>query len=130
MNDGFIEQKLKINSATRTARTMNILIGNRDVELHLVTETLFLTFLIVLLLIVLSLIAFLFHFRQSMARTDLVMAIFVIFALAFVPASFVVYLINERVSKAKHLHMVCGVNPLIYWVSNFFWDMVIMEIIT
>ena len=59
-----------------------------------------------------------------MARTDLVMAIFVIFALAFVPASFVVFLINERVSKAKHLHMVCGVNPLIYWVSNFFWDMV------
>lgn len=78
----------------------------------------------------LSLIAFLSYFRQSMARTDLVMAIFVIFALAFVPASFVVYLINERVSKAKHLHMVCGVNPLIYWVSNFFWDMVIMEIIT
>ena len=59
-----------------------------------------------------------------MARTDLVLAIFVIFALAFVPASFVVYLINERVSKSKHLHMVCGVNPLIYWVSNFFWDMV------
>ncbi|XP_028404446.1 ATP-binding cassette sub-family A member 1-like [Dendronephthya gigantea] len=60
---------------------------------------------------------------KNMTRTDLVMAIFVIFALAFVPASFVVFLINERVSKAKHLHMVCGVNPLIYWVSNFVWDM-------
>ena len=59
-----------------------------------------------------------------MTRTDLVMAIFVIFALAFVPASFVVFLINERVTKAKHLHMVCGVNPLIYWVANFVWDIV------
>ena len=49
---------------------------------------------------------------------------FVLFALAFVPASFVVFLIAERTSKAKHLQIVSGVNPAIYWIANFSWDLV------
>ncbi|XP_061834850.1 retinal-specific phospholipid-transporting ATPase ABCA4 [Nerophis lumbriciformis] len=53
-----------------------------------------------------------------------VVAICVIFAMSFVPASFVLYLIQERVTKAKHLQFVSGVSPLIYWLANFFWDMV------
>uniref|UniRef100_A0AAQ4QIZ0 P-type phospholipid transporter n=1 Tax=Gasterosteus aculeatus aculeatus TaxID=481459 RepID=A0AAQ4QIZ0_GASAC len=55
---------------------------------------------------------------------DAVVAICVIFALSFIPASFVLYLIQERVTKAKHLQFVSGVSPLVYWVANFFWDMV------
>uniref|UniRef100_A0A4W6FC69 ATP binding cassette subfamily A member 4 n=1 Tax=Lates calcarifer TaxID=8187 RepID=A0A4W6FC69_LATCA len=55
---------------------------------------------------------------------DAVVAICVIFAMSFIPASFVLYLIQERVTKAKHLQFVSGVSPLIYWVSNFFWDMI------
>ncbi|CAL1580468.1 unnamed protein product [Knipowitschia caucasica] len=55
---------------------------------------------------------------------DAVVAICVIFAMSFVPASFVLYLIQERVTKAKHLQFVSGVSPVIYWVSNFIWDMV------
>ncbi|XP_034147337.1 retinal-specific phospholipid-transporting ATPase ABCA4 isoform X2 [Esox lucius] len=55
---------------------------------------------------------------------DAVTAICVIFAMSFIPASFVLYLIQERVSKAKHLQFVSGVSPLVYWVANFFWDMV------
>uniref|UniRef100_A0A3Q1EF74 P-type phospholipid transporter n=1 Tax=Acanthochromis polyacanthus TaxID=80966 RepID=A0A3Q1EF74_9TELE len=55
---------------------------------------------------------------------DAVVAICVIFAMSFIPASFVLYLIQERVTKAKHLQFVSGVSPLVYWVSNFFWDMV------
>ncbi|XP_007564272.1 retinal-specific ATP-binding cassette transporter isoform X1 [Poecilia formosa] len=54
---------------------------------------------------------------------DAVVAICVIFAMSFIPASFVLYLIQERVTKAKHLQFVSGVSPCVYWVANFFWDM-------
>uniref|UniRef100_A0A7N6FL20 P-type phospholipid transporter n=1 Tax=Anabas testudineus TaxID=64144 RepID=A0A7N6FL20_ANATE len=55
---------------------------------------------------------------------DAVVAICVIFAMSFVPASFVLYLIQERVTQAKHLQFVSGVSPLVYWLANFLWDMV------
>nr|XP_019968212.1 PREDICTED: retinal-specific ATP-binding cassette transporter-like [Paralichthys olivaceus] len=55
---------------------------------------------------------------------DAVVAICVIFAMSFIPASFILYLIQERVTKAKHLQFVSGVSPLVYWVANFFWDMI------
>ncbi|XP_030607370.1 retinal-specific phospholipid-transporting ATPase ABCA4-like [Archocentrus centrarchus] len=54
---------------------------------------------------------------------DAVVAICVIFAMSFIPASFVLYLIQERVTKAKHLQFVSGVSPVVYWTTNFFWDM-------
>ncbi|XP_058240814.1 phospholipid-transporting ATPase ABCA1 isoform X4 [Hemibagrus wyckioides] len=57
------------------------------------------------------------------SSTDVVVAICVIFAMSFIPASFVLFLIQERVSKAKHLQFVSGVNPAAYWVANFTWDM-------
>lgn len=44
--------------------------------------------------------------------------------MSFVPASFVLYLIQERVTQAKHLQFVSGVSPLVYWMANFLWDMV------
>uniref|UniRef100_UPI00358E46A7 phospholipid-transporting ATPase ABCA1-like n=1 Tax=Myxine glutinosa TaxID=7769 RepID=UPI00358E46A7 len=61
--------------------------------------------------------------RMQVSAVDLLVSICVIFALSFVPASFVVFLIAERVSKAKHLQIVSGVNPLIYWLANYSWDM-------
>ncbi|XP_049802768.1 ATP-binding cassette sub-family A member 7-like [Schistocerca nitens] len=54
---------------------------------------------------------------------SLIRAVSVIFALSFVPASFVVFLVEERVSKFKHLQLVSGVNRLVYWLSAFTWDM-------
>ncbi|XP_067284959.1 phospholipid-transporting ATPase ABCA1 [Pseudorasbora parva] len=59
----------------------------------------------------------------AMSSTDVVVSICVIFAMSFIPASFVLFLIQERVSKAKHLQFVSGVNPTIYWLANFAWDM-------
>ncbi|XP_051713429.2 retinal-specific phospholipid-transporting ATPase ABCA4 isoform X1 [Oryctolagus cuniculus] len=53
---------------------------------------------------------------------DALVAICVIFAMSFVPASFVLYLIQERVSKAKHLQFISGVSPTTYWLTNFLWD--------
>uniref|UniRef100_A0AAR2KLF0 P-type phospholipid transporter n=1 Tax=Pygocentrus nattereri TaxID=42514 RepID=A0AAR2KLF0_PYGNA len=55
---------------------------------------------------------------------DAVVAMCVIFAMSFVPASFVLYLIQERVTQAKHLQFVSGVSPLVYWTANFLWDMI------
>ncbi|KAF3819618.1 hypothetical protein GH733_015127 [Mirounga leonina] len=53
---------------------------------------------------------------------DALVSICVIFAMSFVPASFVLYLIQERVNKAKHLQFVSGVSPATYWLTNFLWD--------
>ncbi|NWR80571.1 ABCA1 protein, partial [Centropus unirufus] len=54
---------------------------------------------------------------------DVLVSICVIFAMSFVPASFVLFLIEERVSKAKHLQFVTGMKPITYWLGNFAWDM-------
>uniref|UniRef100_A0A671KXD5 Zgc:172302 n=1 Tax=Sinocyclocheilus anshuiensis TaxID=1608454 RepID=A0A671KXD5_9TELE len=55
---------------------------------------------------------------------DVLVSICVIFAMSFVPASFVLFLIEERVSKSKHLQFVSGVKPILYWTTNYVWDMV------
>ncbi|XP_063003331.1 phospholipid-transporting ATPase ABCA7 [Elgaria multicarinata webbii] len=54
---------------------------------------------------------------------DVLVSICVMFALSFVPASFVLFLIEERVSKSKHLQIVSGMKPAVYWLGNFAWDM-------
>ncbi|XP_021342260.1 ATP-binding cassette sub-family A member 7-like isoform X2 [Mizuhopecten yessoensis] len=54
---------------------------------------------------------------------DLVIAICMIFAMSFIPASFTMVLIEERASNSKHLQFVSGVNPTVYWISNTAWDM-------
>uniref|UniRef100_A0A3Q3WL83 ABC transporter domain-containing protein n=1 Tax=Mola mola TaxID=94237 RepID=A0A3Q3WL83_MOLML len=59
---------------------------------------------------------------MATTSTDVVVSICVIFAMSFIPASFVLFLIQERVSKAKHLQFVSGVNPTVYWLANFAWD--------
>ncbi|KAJ7993337.1 hypothetical protein DPEC_G00271380 [Dallia pectoralis] len=53
---------------------------------------------------------------------DVLVSICVMFAMSFVPASFVLFLIEERVSKAKHLQFVSGVRPILYWLANYTWD--------
>jgi len=61
---------------------------------------------------------------RTQSITDTLISISVIFALSFVPASFVLFLIDEKTSKAKHLQFVSGVNQAIYWFSTYLWDMV------
>ncbi|KAM9858193.1 ATP-binding cassette sub-family A member 2 [Aulostomus maculatus] len=55
--------------------------------------------------------------------TDVVIAIFIIVAMSFVPASFVVFLVAEKSTKAKHLQFVSGCDPVMYWLANYIWDM-------
>ena len=44
--------------------------------------------------------------------------------MSFVPASFVVFLVMERTTKAKHIQFVSGLSPVLYWLSNYIWDFV------
>lgn len=44
--------------------------------------------------------------------------------MSFVPASFTLVLIEERITRAKHLQLVSGLPQTLYWLGNFLWDMV------
>ena len=61
---------------------------------------------------------------SSIFGAELIIAIMVVTGFAFIPAGFVLFLVQERASKAKHLQFVSGLSPMVYWVSNILWDMV------
>lgn len=46
-----------------------------------------------------------------------------IFALGFVTGGVVLLLIEERAGNVKHLHMLCGLNKAVYWLSAYVWDL-------
>ena len=43
-------------------------------------------------------------------------------ALAFKFASVVAFIVKERVEKAKHQQIVCGMNIGSYWIGNYIYD--------
>lgn len=55
--------------------------------------------------------------------SDVIISIFTIVAMSFVPASFVLFLVYERSTKSLHLQFLIGLNPLLYWLTNFIWDL-------
>ncbi|XP_021497533.1 phospholipid-transporting ATPase ABCA7 isoform X1 [Meriones unguiculatus] len=57
------------------------------------------------------------------SSVDVLVSICVVFAMSFVPASFILVLIEERVTRAKHLQLVSGLPQTLYWFGNFLWDM-------
>lgn len=44
------------------------------------------------------------------------------FGMSFLASSFVVFLIKERTSKAKHIQFVSGVHSVTFWSATFVWD--------
>ncbi|CAG0880411.1 unnamed protein product [Darwinula stevensoni] len=54
---------------------------------------------------------------------NLLHAIVVIFALSFIPAAFVVILIEERISGSKHLQFVAGLPAWLYWAAALIGDL-------
>lgn len=57
------------------------------------------------------------------SSVDVLVSICVVFAMSFVPASFTLVLIEERITRAKHLQLVSGLPQTLYWLGNFLWDM-------
>ncbi|XP_055596640.1 phospholipid-transporting ATPase ABCA1-like [Uranotaenia lowii] len=51
------------------------------------------------------------------------------FGMAFVSGFFVIFYIRERVTKAKLLQFVSGVNRILYWLTGFIWDYVSYAIV-
>jgi ATP-binding cassette subfamily A (ABC1) protein 3 len=51
--------------------------------------------------------------------TGFVVSFTVIFGMLFLIASYVIFLIKERASGAKHLQKVSGVGSGAFWFSNF-----------
>ena len=51
-------------------------------------------------------------------------AIDLLFGFSFLASSFVLFLIKERSSKAKHSQFVSGVHSLTFWSSTFVWDFI------
>ena len=52
------------------------------------------------------------------------------FAMAFVTAMFVMFYIKERVTRAKLLQFVSGVNKFIFWITSFVIDYVVFILIS
>jgi len=61
---------------------------------------------------------------NSQVFTDLTVAITVILAMGFIPASFVVYLVHEKATNGKHQQLLTGISPMMYWINSYAWDMV------
>ena len=54
---------------------------------------------------------------------DIFVAICILFALSFIPASFLIFVVDERASNSKQLQFVSGIKPYMYWLANFIWDL-------
>ena len=51
-------------------------------------------------------------------------SLFILIPLCYIPASFVIFIVKERTSKSKHLQLVSGISPYLYWVASYLWDAV------
>ncbi|XP_063951709.1 phospholipid-transporting ATPase ABCA3-like [Lytechinus pictus] len=51
-------------------------------------------------------------------------ALLVLFGLAFLTASFILFIVNEKQTKSKHLQFVSGLDTITYWLSNYCWDVI------
>ena len=57
--------------------------------------------------------------------SDYALALLMAVVLTFLPASSIIYLIEERKTEQKLVQRTFGVGPFTYWLSAFLWDAVI-----
>ncbi|CAD6193200.1 unnamed protein product [Caenorhabditis auriculariae] len=48
----------------------------------------------------------------------------IIVAMAIIIAGYSQFLIRERKKKSKHMQMLCGLRPWMYWLTAFIWDLI------
>ncbi|XP_065052485.1 phospholipid-transporting ATPase ABCA3-like isoform X1 [Rhopilema esculentum] len=55
---------------------------------------------------------------------NLTLVIFVTMAVCFIAASFITFIVTEKVTKAKHIQFVSGVGSFTYWFATYCWDLI------
>lgn len=43
---------------------------------------------------------------------------------------FIIFPLKERITNAKQVQMMAGVNPIVFWFSNFAWDFIVYFLIS
>jgi ATP-binding cassette subfamily A (ABC1) protein 3 len=56
---------------------------------------------------------------------SLLASLFILVPLCYIPASFITFVVRERMSKAKHLQLVSSVSPYLYWCATYLWDVML-----
>jgi len=49
---------------------------------------------------------------------------YLVLSFPFITGTFATFIVQERMSKAKHLQTVAGVKPSAYWLSSYIWDII------
>ncbi|XP_046855006.1 phospholipid-transporting ATPase ABCA3-like isoform X2 [Xenia sp. Carnegie-2017] len=57
-------------------------------------------------------------------NVGLIIAAFLLADMASLASYFVVFVVQERTSGAKHVQFVSGVDPISYWTASWLWDLV------
>ncbi|KAI3379412.1 hypothetical protein SNEBB_010475 [Seison nebaliae] len=47
-----------------------------------------------------------------------------LFGYSFTVASIISLIVSERVSKARHMQMISGIHPIIFWAGTFLWHLI------
>lgn len=63
--------------------------------------------------------------NSNFTIAPILIMIFMSMAMSFMSSNCIMFLGTERVNKSKHLQLMTGVHPLLYWLSQFVWDMLV-----
>ena len=51
-------------------------------------------------------------------------------AMSLLLGLFIIFPLKERITNAKQVQMMAGVNPFVFWISNFAWDFIIYLVLS
>uniref|UniRef100_A0A914ZJC1 ABC transporter domain-containing protein n=3 Tax=Parascaris univalens TaxID=6257 RepID=A0A914ZJC1_PARUN len=60
---------------------------------------------------------------KMMQGNDVLIAVFLVVGMSFVPASFIYFLVYERASLSLHIQWMAGLSSVVYWFANLTWDL-------
>jgi ATP-binding cassette subfamily A (ABC1) protein 3 len=60
---------------------------------------------------------------QLLAYLAVLASLFILLPFSYFPGTFTVFVVKERVVKSKHLQMVSGLSPILYWLASYIWDL-------
>jgi len=64
----------------------------------------------------------------SQAQNSFSAWFYLVLSFPFIASSFGSFIVQERMSKSKHLQTVAGVKPAAYWLSSYAWDVMNYQI--